>query len=140
MIRALIAAMMLAFATTAQAGIYRCTITKAFDGLRDQSHQALEGLAKRFNPIVLNTETGFVRFGIGRAGNQWTVSKPNEDLGEQEGSNDWVFVDPASTVNQIIRFRPTDATDGTTRNSDMRPRFSYYVYGMFFAGRCVELR
>jgi hypothetical protein len=139
MIRLLVVVTMLAFATAAQAGIYRCTISKASDGLSDQSQEALNGLTKQFNPIVLNTETGFVRFGSGRAGHQWTVNQSGEAFGEQQGSGDWVFVGP-TTVNQIIRFRLGNKPDSAGRTADKQPRFSYYVYGMFFAGRCVELR
>lgn len=139
MIRVLVAVMVMNFATTAQAGIYKCTIARALDGLRDESQRVLEGLTKQLNPIVLNTETGFVRFGSGRAGHQWTVRQSGDAFGEQQDTGDWVFVG-TTTVNQIIRFRLGDKPDSAGRKADKQPRFSYYVYGMFFAGRCVELR
>jgi hypothetical protein len=102
MIRMLVAVAVMTFATTAQAGIYRCTITRSMDGLRAEARRVLEGLTKQFNPIVLNTETGFVRFGRGGAGHQWTVSQSGEAFGEQQASGDWVFVGP-TTANEIIR-------------------------------------
>lgn len=139
MMRVLVAVMVMTFATTTQAGIYRCTITRSVDGLREEARHVLEGLTKRFNPIILNTETGFVRFGSGRVGHQWTVRPSGEAFGEQQDSGDWVFVGP-TTANQIIRLRLGEKPDSVGRKADKQPRFSYYVYGMLFAGTCVELR
>lgn len=139
MIRVLVAVMVMAFATMAEAGIYRCTIQTPFDGFTDQPKDVLDQLSKQYNPIILNTQTGFVRFGRVSKGRQWTIGQVGDENG-QGGGWDWEFVRRLPKLGkggtyEIIRLRFWTPIGHKAKG----PRFTFYTEGSIFAGRCKEL-
>ena len=123
--------------TTAQAGIYKCTIKGAVSGLDGKLKAALEHVVKHNNPLIINTATGFVRKGRVR-GTTWEVSQRGQERGIRRGW-DWEFFRRLPSLTgtfEVIRLRLWPSEFDKEASG---PRFSYYTGEEYFVGTCTEI-
>ena len=148
-IAVLATAVLLSSTTAAQAGIYKCVINSAVNGMGGKlvPMPATDGFVKAHDPVIINTTTGFIRTGKPSSKDtDWETTLRGEEVGQRRGW-DWQFVrklpqrlhpfkPERGTVHEVIKLRlwPYDLD-----HKPSGPRFSYFTEGYFFAGTCTEI-